>query len=426
MSLKRAIARHQLTFHFPRQMPQTFRLAKSRETIERLIVSQPLAMRYEDIAVSRQLVSAHFHEQANLDGISKRHLKRVPWFIFSVSEGMAGEEAAPLAANPAFVRAWFVWLDGQVHSSSLQALFHNFLLHYPEPVVFWGAEIARRLRQGTRPHVRALWERCTRFRLLDPDGPHAFAARLYQADISFYDWCITAGFEGDLASYGFIRQGLHHLLLLLSHHADPEGLSLGQLQTLLQGLRDQQGRLQHLTDFATRLASVLLQPFQRQKADSKLRNFLRDFLLGYLGDPRINPAAWAKVDPQARQVMLGWLLGRHTHMDERMRMFLQEVAKQLPRMEDDVHRLRVCDTATAAPLISRVRHNLHSIAGVAEFFGLSEMIALGTRLETLLVSLQNSAPIPKTIDAILSGFDVFRNLLEEIPGMSSPVSSSPR
>ena len=88
-------------------------------------------------------------------------------------------------------------------------------------------------------------------------------------------------------------------------------------------------------------------------------------------------------------------------------------------MEDDVHRLKVCSATAAVLLVRGVRHNLHSIAGVAEFFGLSEMIALSVNLETLLATLQDSASVPQTIHTILSGFDALRSLLEEIPGMSS-------
>ncbi len=391
-------------------------MARARETIDRLIVALPPPAHYEDIEVSQRWVSAHFRRQGSLEGLSRRHLKRVPWFLFSVM----GEETGSLAANPAFIRSWLTWLDSQSNSSSLQALLHNFLLHYPDPVDFWGVEIEQRLRQGGRSHLRALWERCKQFNLLDPEGSHAFAARLYRADIPFHDLCVAAGLSGDITRYGFIRQSLDHLLELMRHYTDKNGLTLGQMQTLLHGLRDQQGKLRHLTDdFATRLAGVLLQPFQQQGVEIGLRNFLRDFLLGYLGDPRTNPAAWAKVDPKAREVMLGWLLGRHTQVDERMRLFLQEVAKQLPKMEDDVHRLKVCSATAAVLLVRGVRHNLHSIAGVAEFFGLSEMIALSANLETLLATLQDSAPVPQTIHTILSGFDALRSLLEEIPGMSS-------
>lgn len=74
------------------------------------------------------------------------------------------------------------------------------------------------------------------------------------------------------------------------------------------------------------LAEALLLPFVDSSIEQGKRNkiqHLRNYLLQYYQDPRIDPAAWQGVDDKARGVMLRWLIGTTLHVFFRI---LDEVA----------------------------------------------------------------------------------------------------
>ncbi len=368
-------------------------------------------IQYADLEESRRLVTAHFREHGTLDGLSKRLLKRVPWFLFS-----SVAEESPLASHEGFVRAWLVWLDRQSNSSILQALLHTFLIYYPKPVSLWGTEIKDRLQKSMRSPLRALLDRCVQFRLLDPDGPSVFATHFYQGNVPLRDLCVSLGFTSDITNHGFVQAGLDHLLQYL-RHATEIGLSLTQLRAILDNVCDQEGNLPRFTNhFPSQLADALLEPFEQQRAEPGLRGFLRDFLLTHFGDPRVQVAAWSKVSPTAKGVMLGWLSGSYAHReDARFKMFMQEIAKQLPTMEHDVRRLQQGSAKESIQRVRAVLHALHSIAGVAAFFGLTDLMEIGAKLEEQLLPLRDGMNTATNMDAILLGLDNIRDLIAAMP-----------
>ncbi|MBF0124405.1 MAG: Hpt domain-containing protein [Magnetococcales bacterium] len=425
MSLKRALNNYQLYFSFPLHMPLAFKLARAEENIEAHFasLSGPREPIHQDLAASQRLVMGHFRLHGTLEGIPKRHLRRVPWYLFEADPEDGA--SAPLSEDPAFCQAWCGWFESHATTSALLALIHNVLLHYPaaEQLAFWRYHIESRLAQTKRPQLLVWRQRCVRFKLLDATaGPMEFAQRLYRVEHSLHDLCEQFGVTGNLAGGGFVIRGMEQLLELLGHYADPgSGMDLTRLQSFLNGLRDDQGKLQRVVaGFSTKLAEVLLLPFRRREADPKWRNLLRDFLIEYLGNPRINPAAWRAVHADARAVMLTWLAGRPTQLDDQLHLFLAEASKQLPELEVALFNLKANGAATNTGVISRSCQRLHSIKGVADLLSLNEIAKVSLAMETTLARIRDKALTPTTavINKLLSDHNDLREKISDIANVT--------
>ncbi|MBF0295712.1 MAG: Hpt domain-containing protein [Magnetococcales bacterium] len=388
MSLKVSLAHHLYAFSLPPHLTVEWKTARAAEEIDRLFATLSHARPLERLTREqhREMVMDHFRQHRSLAGLSARVLKQVPWFLFD-----AEADGSRLTDDPAFRQAWRAWFAGHATTGTLIALLHNLLLYAPaqEHMEFWKEDLQRLLAQGNHPQLAAWKERCERFHLLEPEGPMAFANALYRGETTLHALCQQAGLQGDLATGGFVRRGLTHLLERMGRYAEKDGLRHEELKNLLHGLRDQQGRFRTLVSgFATRLAEVLLRPFQNQEAETQLRNLVRNFLLGYLGDPRTHPAAWQAVDPAARAVILAWLAGRPKQVDDKLRLFIQEANKQLAELETDLYQIQNQGPTTPDPVLQRAMQRLHGIVGVAEFFNLIDVIELSHAMETTLGGLR--------------------------------------
>ncbi|MBF0179716.1 MAG: Hpt domain-containing protein [Magnetococcales bacterium] len=419
MSLKVSLAHHLYAFSLPPHLTVEWKTARAAEEIDRLFASLANArpIERESREKNRERILDHFRQHRSLAGLPLRFLRQAPWFLFETD----AEGARPVD-DPEFRAAWRAWFVGHATTGTAISLLHNLLLHAPgqEQVAFWKEDLERLLAQGKHPQLAAWKERCERFHLLEPDGPMTFASALYRGEATLHELCQQAGLQGDLATGGFVRRGLTHLLEMMGRYAEKDGLRHEELKTLLHGLRDQQGRFRTLVSgFATRLAEVLLRPFQDREAETKLRNMVRDFLLGYLGDPRTHPAAWQGVPPEARAVILAWLAGRPKQIDDKLRLFIQEANRQLADLETDLYQMQSQGQATPDPVLQRAMQRLHGIVGVAEFFNLFDVIELSHAMETTLGGLRArsipwSAGLP---ERLIREHGELREQLNALPGM---------
>ncbi|MBF0191953.1 MAG: hypothetical protein HQL99_12565 [Magnetococcales bacterium] len=418
MSLKRALIHHQYTFFFPMQMPIGGKLARAEEKIAEQLAALPLTRTpdVEDRQIGLERVIGHIQETGTLSGLSRKDLKRMPWFLFEdLGDGRT------LADDPGVLRQWGEWLDANPGSGTVSALVHNVLLNHPQDgqLAFWKKLIEKHLARSRQPNLVVWKQRCERFHLLDPDGPQRLAETLYRGEATYYEFCQAAGLSGDLARNGFVRKGLDRLLVMMGRYADSNGLQTEQLQSLLNGFRDQQGRfLQIVSGFTTRLAEVLLRPFQDREAETRLRNLLRDFLIKNLGDPRTHPAAWHAVDPKARQVIMQWLVGRPARIDDKLWMFVQEANKQMVGLENDLYQLKHRLDATPLNVLHQSIQRLNAIMGVAEFFNLFEVIQLCQAMEAILIPFRDKT-VPMDlplIDALIVQHGRLQDAIRDVPG----------
>ncbi|MBF0626945.1 MAG: Hpt domain-containing protein [Magnetococcales bacterium] len=419
MSLNRALMQHQFSFVFP-VLPIGGKTARAEESLAALLADLPLTRTpaVEDLQVGLQRVAQQIREQGGLAGLSRRDLKRMPWFLFEEME-----DGRILAEDPQLVRQWGEWFADHPGSGTLSALLHNVLLHDPpeSQKSFWNHLLRNHLQASRQPNLIAWKERCERFHLLEPEGAQFFAERLYRGEVTFLAACQEAGLVGDLARGGFVRKALHRLLTRLEGYAAPHGLQTEQLQTLLNGFRDQQGRfMQIVAGFTAQLAEVLLRPFQNREAETRLRNLLRDFLVKNLGDPRTHPAAWQAVDPQVRQVILNWLSGRPARIDDKLWMFVQEANKQLAELEVVLYQLKNQPKSVSMNVLQHAIQRLNAIMGVAGFFQLHEVVSLCQTMESLLLQIRDKtlAVTPERIEKLLLQHGRLQDAIRDVPGFA--------
>jgi hypothetical protein len=147
-------------------------------------------------------------------------------------------------------------------------------------------------------------KRQDRFRLFDADGgPNAVAQQALEdhAPRTVLD---DAGLSGPLSASGFamacFREAATEVQKRLQRSANAELVG-----RLVEFVTAQDGRMSIRT--ARYVADALLTPWLSADPSDELRDYVRGTLLKFLNDPRVRPAEWNGVDPDAKRVMFRWL-----------------------------------------------------------------------------------------------------------------------
>ncbi|MBF0110652.1 MAG: hypothetical protein HQL76_15895 [Magnetococcales bacterium] len=393
MSLKRALANDYAFFFLP-SLPSDSRMARARERIDALPMAGTVVRvpPRQDLEQIRHRVATHFQDRGSLAGLSRRDLRRVPWLLFGPEPGGLG----PLGNDEALKTAWSEWFAKNASNGIMVDLIHNLLLHYPEESerAYWKRLLHHPMSQAGPTGLAPWTDRLDRFDLLGSDGPERLAERLCRGEENCHELFQQAGLTGALASGGFVRETLNGVLKRLRGITEPNGMGKDRLKGVFDGLRDANGQWQQLVSgFFARMAEALLQPFLECAPETGLRNLIRHFLLGSLGDPRANPAAWQAVDPGLREVFLGWLTNPPFHHDEKIDFFVREANVKLAAIEEDLSRMQHRLTDIPVAVVNHAIAQLRAIAGVAEFFGLTEVMTICAEMTLALEKLRDQ-PTP--------------------------------
>lgn len=102
--------------------------------------------------------------------------------------------------------------------------------------------------------------------------------------------------------------------------------------------------------------------------------------------------------------------------DELLGAFVEESFQHLQNIEPDLLGLEQNRDAVDSDTINRIFRGIHSIKGASGFFGLQNIGKLSHVMESTLVLLRDGklSPTPKLIDALLSGVDALKVMLEDI------------
>jgi len=239
------------------------------------------------------------------DELHGRHLRRAPWVIFETQE--RGEK--PLVAWRGFLDRYLKQLDARAASSPILALAHGFLRCYPR-----GQRCFQQL-QSTLPRLlahagtvrgRRFREQAQEFRLLERDGPAAFARRLMTAGESMESLMDQAGLTGHLALRGFIEHAYVELLQFLRDGLNERRLLETELARVLEFSAT--GRVLRFPSLRVQLVESLLLPYMDGAADHLLKPRIRDFVLNHYKDPRLHRGHWQAVSEAAQGVMFRWLV----------------------------------------------------------------------------------------------------------------------
>jgi hypothetical protein len=239
--------------------------------------------------------------------MTNREFRLVPWLLWSNEDplaalpGLLEEVVARAARRKSILRVLIeAWLQG--YRSGADKLREASLAI---------SQLISKVDHGSIVSWRRLDGRLGLFQA--PNSPKRFATWLLSSrDTGSADLSIMlkeSGFDDPMrAASGYMRAVQDEVLLLApdtiatSEHSAPT-------QRILEFLRHDKRLRFHEPIPAGAVARSLLTPWLRKNADidEAKRQLVQQFLLAYLGDPRLRPAFWDAAGPEATALMKRWL-----------------------------------------------------------------------------------------------------------------------
>ena len=110
-----------------------------------------------------------------------------------------------------------------------------------------------------------------------------------------------------------------------------------------------------------------------------------------------------------------------TDFDELLPAFVEESQQHLQRIEPDLLALERSEESVDPETLNRIFRGIHSIKGASGFFGFKNIGRLSHVMESSLSLLRDGriSLTPPLIDALLSGVDALKSMLEDIGGSGS-------
>ncbi|WP_169788842.1 EH signature domain-containing protein [Vulgatibacter incomptus] len=185
-----------------------------------------------------------------------------------------------------------------------------FLRDYPQAAPTfdeWRLAIDQLLRDSASPQGIAWRERNETWKLLEADGPGAFADQLWRRSDGIPVLLEGAGFTDDLQNARFVHLVADALLdrlgRELSRGLAPTSPAAQRVVAMAVGA----GQFPY-PSLRTKLPGALLGPYVDRDPDEAGRKWLERLFLDYYGDPRIDTSRWFGVDERHRGVMHRWLV----------------------------------------------------------------------------------------------------------------------
>lgn len=242
-------------------------------------------------------------QTGELDRVSARHLREAPWLLWT--------KTAPLAHLPSLLDR--IAILGGRRASVRRALVQAWLLDFARdaPRIEEGAQTIRNILADTDDLRLDAWRSADRrFDLFDVGhGPARLAQAILDGAAPVSEIVAAAGLGDPLQSGGGFARATHDALLASFAGATARGDAARIAERSLVFLAPA-GALR-FDDEAGRaaLANGLLAPWRDGGAVSlePARAAVQSFLLRMLGDPRIRPSNWVRVDAGAMAVMRRWI-----------------------------------------------------------------------------------------------------------------------
>jgi hypothetical protein len=263
------------------------------------------------IEVYRKLL--HLAEQAGpgIQALSTAELKITPWVLFTREP--SAPELEPLAERWDLLSAYLREIHRRGRAGPITGLIFCFLLFYPR-----GLRHFDRLRSqlATEMLPRASGPRAERWRrciddcgLLEADASTRLAARWYRGSTAPQAAMAQCCLAGLLTGSPLVEAAFVRLIALLRRDLTQGTATPAQTQALLDfALAPDRDHALRFGAQRVALADGLLLPFREGSPPASVATPIKTFLLTVIGDPRLPGADWSRIDPQARQVMLGWMV----------------------------------------------------------------------------------------------------------------------
>ncbi|MES1928846.1 hypothetical protein SADO_06317 [Salinisphaera dokdonensis CL-ES53] len=249
--------------------------------------------------------------RSRMDDLPRRHMRRGPWVLFRSMK----ETQEPLAHDGHLLTSYYAALSSHGSDRTIGTLAHVYLRDYPTQAFARQTTqsfLAQELRQRDSPRIIRFRQRCEHYSLLEQEGAKRFASLLNSVN-DCGALLSDAGLEGELAEQGFIVDAAEQWLPVISRQLEDRDndSSLGGdlVQRSLQFYQARDGdKSLRFPDLRIELANALLLPFRQITPSASIREPIQRFLMDILGDPRLARGQWHGVDPEAREVLLRWLV----------------------------------------------------------------------------------------------------------------------
>lgn len=283
---------------------------KQKERIDTLLAQVEIRIPSKfDLEKIYNTIRNSYRNRRMLKDLDKRTFRLSPWVMFQ-----SFQKQEPLAKEQDFVNLFLDRLNKQPNTRTIKNLVVALLIHYPEDFPTF---------QTLLHSAKNLLERCTsssagkvlsdsrKMGLLEPDGPARFWKWFSFAKGAFEARFEGTFFPGELLYSEFIKKALHAGIRAARNHLDTPDFTLDSLESLLVLALDadeKRVKSRFGADMQIPLAEALLLPFQEKAVSPEFKKRIRDFVLDFYGDPRIDRARWQGVNPEAMHVVLSWLV----------------------------------------------------------------------------------------------------------------------
>jgi EH_Signature domain len=148
-------------------------------------------------------------------------------------------------------------------------------------------------------------QRHRQFKLFDPDQAAFQLLRLTTEGDNPRQELAKAGLVGPLSVSNLAAHVFLEAMKDTRRRLEQSG-SIEDVDRLAAWVRGKNVRM-HFSEYRNVLADTLLLPWTSKEPDHRLRETIQNYLLEFLGDPRINKDAWVRSDEAARSVIIRWL-----------------------------------------------------------------------------------------------------------------------
>ncbi len=286
-------------------LPAQLRVRKAVENIKKKLgdVTPKMPAVY-DLEEVRSALKAAWKKHKSLQGLTRRHLRIIPWILF--------DEKDPPGALEDLASAYMAWLMNERSVMTIIILLRVFLRDYREelPTFNLWREGLFALMADNEARTLVKWrERCRKYSYLKHRGYEEFAEIYKKSDLSAEEFLNQSGLTGELGGAGFLVKAFLCLLVNLEDDLRKNEVAPGRLNRSFDFFVKADGN-PRFPQYRVNTIEALLSPFASEgHSDSKILDEIATFLIKTFGDPRLSQDKWHGVASSAKQVILRWLTG---------------------------------------------------------------------------------------------------------------------
>ncbi|RME57832.1 hypothetical protein D6779_07815 [Candidatus Parcubacteria bacterium] len=245
-----------------------------------------------------------------LNDLEKREINVLPWVIF-----YPVNEYAPLASDKSFLQALQNRIKVLGARKAVIATILAFLEYYDiknENIDAWRHFCYQLLQACRRPRCLRLSKCASEIGFFEKTGPDQLWHKIRESTQPVSEQLSDLCLRGVRVRSGFVKAaflvGASQVQKILEEDRDEYAL---YRYLELATYQDDEGEVLRFPDpeSVSMLAESLLLPFFDRAPRPSLQSLIQNFMIGHLGDPRINQARWRNVSERAKEVIKRWLVG---------------------------------------------------------------------------------------------------------------------